>query len=398
MLQIMNLVTEKPDWERKVFDTSITTKWREELAQSGQDVTPKMMDWIIKELQWKAGIFAQTGFVQAFDGGVIKSDTAISEELQQALKEAVVPFESVPHEEKDYHPGSEGKVVDLVHPSLFPLVYGRTRVLADRVIGLDDCLDSMGEGQVLPIPDEAEASPERRHSPYLTRPHPAVLSIKFQWLPCDAKIGEDGKCQILSYINNAHPIRHRALYEVVEKILEQTIPIWEHSLIWKRWSSERISFTKVEYEDDGSTQPEYPEEENDDYDVYDEYEERMSTWYKSRKIIKPEPGEFKVKGEEDKPSFVNDFAEGKIQVIVKLANIELTPEKPEYEGGSWHIEGQLVRACSFHSYPRKRDLFSDPFTSRTNVSPHQQSTTTIPKTLPQTPSHSATEGWAICSG
>jgi hypothetical protein len=169
-------------------------------------------------------------------------------------------------------------------------------------------------------------------------------------------------------------------------------------LIWKRWSSERISFTKVEYEDDGSTQPEYPEEENDDYDVYDEYEERMSTWYKSRKIIKPEPGEFKVKGEEDKPSFVNDFAEGKIQVIVKLANIELTPEKPEYEGGSWHIEGQLVRACSFHSYPRKRDLFSDPFTSRTNVSPHQQSTTTIPKTLPQTPSHSATEGWAICSG
>jgi hypothetical protein len=26
---------------------------------------------------------------------------------------------------------------------------------------------------------------------------------------------------------------------------------------------------------------------------------------------------------------------------VKLANIELTPEKPEYEGGAWHVEGQL---------------------------------------------------------
>jgi hypothetical protein len=27
---------------------------------------------------------------------------------------------------------------------------------------------------------------------------------------------------------------------------------------------------------------------------------------------------------------------------VKLANIELTPDKPEYDGGSWHVEGQLV--------------------------------------------------------
>jgi len=31
-----------------------------------------------------------------------------------------------------------------------------------------------------------------------------------------------------------------------------------------------------------------------------------------------------------------------LQVIVKLANIELTPRKPTYIGGSWHVEGQLV--------------------------------------------------------
>ena len=35
-----------------------------------------------------------------------------------------------------------------------------------------------------------------------------------------------------------------------------------------------------------------------------------------------------------------------LQVIVKLANIELTSERPSYEGGSWHVEGQLV---SFHT-------------------------------------------------
>ena len=28
-----------------------------------------------------------------------------------------------------------------------------------------------------------------------------------------------------------------------------------------------------------------------------------------------------------------------LQVIVRLANIILTPERPEYPGGSWHVEG-----------------------------------------------------------
>lgn len=34
-----------------------------------------------------------------------------------------------------------------------------------------------------------------------------------------------------------------------------------------------------------------------------------------------------------------DDREGNLQVIVKLANIHLTPEKPSYDGGTWHVEG-----------------------------------------------------------
>jgi hypothetical protein len=36
------------------------------------------------------------------------------------------------------------------------------------------------------------------------------------------------------------------------------------------------------------------------------------------------------------------FGNEGLQIIVKLANIHLTPEKPEYDGGTWHVEGQLV--------------------------------------------------------
>jgi hypothetical protein len=32
---------------------------------------------------------------------------------------------------------------------------------------------------------------------------------------------------------------------------------------------------------------------------------------------------------------------GSVQVIVKYASIVLTPESPEYKGGSWHVEGML---------------------------------------------------------
>ncbi|OOQ82767.1 hypothetical protein PEBR_37508 [Penicillium brasilianum] len=359
MMRIMNIITDKPEWERKVFDEHIIAKWREEVAKSGQDASPKMMDWIVKELQWKAGILQQSGFVEVFDAGVVKSDTAVSKELQRALKEAVLPFENVPKEEKDYHPGSDDKVVDLVHPSLFPVIYGRTYVLPDRTIGLDDCIDSMGEGEWLERPKEAEATPEAVYPYYiLQRLHPAVLSTKFQWLPCDVKLIDDGRCQILSYINNAHPVKHRALYEVVEKILAQTVPLWEQSLSEKEFFNERIKFTKVEYEDDGTDEPKHPEghEETDseEYDrLYDEYEDRMVAWYKARKIIQPEPGEFKPRESEEKAIFLKHFPEGKIQVIVKLANIELTPEKPDYEGGSWHIEGQLnerIAASAIYYY------------------------------------------------
>jgi len=34
----------------------------------------------------------------------------------------------------------------------------------------------------------------------------------------------------------------------------------------------------------------------------------------------------------------NEFRDRGLQVIVKLASVELTPEKPEYSGGDWHLE------------------------------------------------------------
>lgn len=62
------------------------------------------------------------------------------------LKEAVILLENVPEEQKDYHPGSNNTVRNMVHLSLFPVAFNRARVLPDRLLSLDDYLDSIGEG------------------------------------------------------------------------------------------------------------------------------------------------------------------------------------------------------------------------------------------------------------
>ncbi|KAL4761383.1 DUF4246 domain-containing protein [Aspergillus foveolatus] len=319
MMRIMNTITDKPDWQLKVFDKRITTKWREEVAQSAQDVSARMMDWIIAELKWKADKLRDIGF----------SDNAISPGLRAALKEAVSPLEDVPEDQRDYHPGSNGKVIDLVHPSLFPLEYGRTRVLPDRVIGLDDCLESIGQGTLLLVPSESD----------IKRSEPS-LAI-FQWLPCEVDLADTGLCRIISYINNAHPVKHRALYQAAEKILAQTIPLWQSSLTKKPFRGDRIKVQRS------------PPDDAEGYE-FDQYEECRTEWYASRRIKQPEPGVFKV----TKPlypavNFQKRFPNQKIQVIVKLASIMLTPEKPDYEGGAWHIEGQLnerIAASAIYYY------------------------------------------------
>lgn len=49
----------------------------------------------------------------------------------------------------------------------------------------------------------------------------------------------------------------------------------------------------------------------------------------------------------------DDFRDEGLQVIIKLSSIELTAEKPEYEGGNWHIEGMLnehIAATALYYY------------------------------------------------
>ncbi len=144
-----------------------------------------MINYCLEELKHKAEVYKKTGCINLFHGDVVKSDVVIPNHLQAALKVAVAPLENFPtFSEKDWHPESDEKVLDIVHPSLFPLVYGTSRIVVDEKKPLDreTGLRMSGAGEIVPVP----AKEEQGRAFY-----GAAFSRKFQWLPCDVDISGD---------------------------------------------------------------------------------------------------------------------------------------------------------------------------------------------------------------
>ncbi|KAI9761705.1 MAG: hypothetical protein M1840_001736 [Geoglossum simile] len=345
MMQVMNLLTDKPEWDRKLFDDHIIAKWRgEALSQGNSVLSDRSVDRCFEELKHEATRFKETGIIRALDGGVFKADTLVPHAVKEALKKACRPLEDIPPQFKDWHPGSDGKVLDLVHPSLFPLIYGRSKILPHGKVGLRNCLQRSGEGVTVPVPSQSDIPPasSRYYPSYEEDALPQnAWSCNYQWLPCDVHFNDD-RAVIQSYINNLNP-EHKELYSVIEVILERAIPMFNMTLTVLRHPSlhpTRILCDEIVYPA-GFSDHEYewfPENETE-ADRYENYE----NWQNARDPIVPEPGEFEPKeiSASERVDLRRDFLHSGIQIIVKLASIHLTPEKPEYEGGSWHVEGQM---------------------------------------------------------
>ncbi|MCJ1445848.1 MAG: hypothetical protein MMC23_006353 [Stictis urceolatum] len=379
MMQIMNQITDKTDWETKVFDDAVASKWKQEAVDfKGHDVTQQMMDWVVDELRWKAKDFKETRMLTVYDGDVVKSDDAVPSSFKLALQAAVETLENIPEANKDYHPGSDGKVLDLVHPSLFALVYGHSRILPDALVPLEDCKAFIGKGSVLEPRPEEETTQQNRQGWW--RRTIKAYSQKFQWLPCDVELRQDASddgqsWKITSYINNLDPQKHQDMYVLVEKLIAMAVPLWNKSLDplknrYNRPKLERIQYKTVKYDPgDKDFDEEWPEQGEDE--DYADFEAREDAFQQRRrefkKLVIPEPGKFEEPDGRpgyDPMSLHEDFGRRGLQIIVKLANIHLTPEKPEYSGGTWHVEGQLnEHICATALYYYDVDNISDSYLS-----------------------------------
>lgn len=184
----------------------------------------------ITELRDKAGFFESTGLIPTLDAcaTAVKSDTLVSQALHDSLCSAFGQLMEDTKSSPDFHPGTNEMVRDLVHPSLFPLVYGRTRVFRDEVVGVADAVDKWsGKGNVI----ARSPGPPDEPSYWSRDIDPSYWSLDYQWLPANVKFVEGGGVEFTSYINNLHPVKYRGVYAMIEKLMEKALPAWDFCVI-----------------------------------------------------------------------------------------------------------------------------------------------------------------------
>ena len=188
----------------------------------------------IQELRSKAKYFETSGIVPTLDATatVAKSDKLVSDDLHKALLKAFQILKTDQADSPDWHPNSNDRVQDLVHPSMYPLVYRRTRVFQDEVVGVEDAIFKWsGRGDIISGEDEwkPEGSERWRYGVGGSIP-PDFWSVKYQWLPANVAFRDDGSVKLTSYINNLHPNKHPEIYRTIEKLIETSLPMWDQCL------------------------------------------------------------------------------------------------------------------------------------------------------------------------
>ena len=113
-------------------------------------------DKCIAELRHKAQLFKESKCLETLNG-VYKSGIIVLENIRQALQKAVTPLEDLPGNGNDWHPGSDQQVSDLVHPSIYPLAYGQSRILPTDTVGLNNCVQSEVADHIIDVPRERKS-------------------------------------------------------------------------------------------------------------------------------------------------------------------------------------------------------------------------------------------------
>jgi hypothetical protein len=202
----------------------------------------------VEELRDKARYFEETGLIPTLDATatVVKSDVLVGDELREALRKDFQRLHTDQADSPDWHPRSGNMVQDLVHPSMYPLVYGRTRVLQDEIVGVADCIGKWaGKGDIIKREVTEPANPTNINY-YVggSNVPPSYWSGDYQWLPANVAFQEDGSVKFTSYINNLHPNNYPEIYRTIEKFIETVLPAWDQCLIaykdFKRYGPGRI--------------------------------------------------------------------------------------------------------------------------------------------------------------
>ncbi|KAF3202961.1 hypothetical protein TWF679_010600 [Orbilia oligospora] len=390
-------IRKKPNWQKKIMDRKIMAKWIQEAAvQDSQRFgysDPMVIVWdawtiefVDKELKayknYIEELRASGSCIEPDIDAVWRADGLIDEELRQQLIDAVAVLENVPEEKKDWHPGTNNMVLDLVHPSLWPVIYGRsvdtdgktinrpfkTRIPGNYFHSYDEdsenedsnySSDDFGDGyHAYNVDIDSRVVEPSRANRYMNG-----WSKKFCWLPSEFEVSADGtSTKISSYINNLNgPGQKELFYPILEKIFSKFVPMFNHLLADLNENSHRRfrSGSPTEVTDYYGQDSRKKVLTKDYYEAWEklilEYEndQELTVDFEDLTLENIDSDDESENSEHEiwdlggvclhriwSPPNITDGVKlnGKTaKVIVKLANIILTPENPVYNGGTTGI-------------------------------------------------------------
>ncbi|WOO80288.1 uncharacterized protein LOC62_03G003802 [Vanrija pseudolonga] len=391
MMQFINTVTDEPGWETKVFNSQdidifrrdrVLLAVRSDMSDLSGEVRPTasvtgfsdaMFDWCIWELQQKAQESAAAGGItRIYDAEVAVFKQDLAEGLRVDVADSLAPLEqealTAEDSVKTWQPDQNETNLLVVAPSMYAFEYGRTPIVRDRVITLQECLDSIGDGEPVGDPNTL---PDIELIPHF------AMSRRFQLLPAEVELDSEGKAHITSYINNIHPA-HSDAYRTMEGLLNATLPLlaaaydsfqrkpWTRdepnprrfqadlsrcranticSAAWRRDLLSELGCKPSNYCTVGPKNASAQDAEK---------------WFeRTHPLIPPEP----LGSSYDKQQFLSaqravpsspvSVLGNRLQIIVSVSSVLLTPDKPQFPGSQFNVEGlvnERVSAVGVYCY------------------------------------------------
>ncbi|KAK6091312.1 hypothetical protein MT418_8576 [Batrachochytrium dendrobatidis] len=312
-IQYMQCILCKPMWWIDITNQHIVEQWRADSLD--QNISPSTFNLALEQLR----VFVKQLVCSGSDGfgTIVPGPVELTYILDNGIPDNV--YTRLMTNVSDIEHGSNHNTGQMVHnlidASMYSVVYGQTMIAPLRIrlkyttmVPCDILLSTRLVSSVPIIDGDFE-----------------FISRKFQWLPSEFRVEQDGSVTINSYINNLNPIWHRDMYKCIAKIFKCFVPMFE-SLF--RTMDPMFKYIDIRNGIQGYEPPSQSDRGGMESDTQ-----------VTRPVYVPIlPEHFEPKYESAEPVSLRGR---NLQVIVKLTNIQLTPSKPKYNEGNWHIEGPI---------------------------------------------------------
>lgn len=236
--------------------------------------------------------------------GVATVDNLLTQDAANALNDKINALACWQEQNNavDYHPNSNDKVRDIVHPGLYVYVKDKTPLQEKKKVAACTFSNSTSDNGSEDGSEDMQSRQEDDED-FWGRTYE---TSNYQWLPTYFSISPTGVCKIEDYINNMTPRSSPVIgpvYEALAQLFEQSLPYIESVYSYVR-----------------AARPIMRDFQEEDWD--DAMEEFFSE--EPCKVGPLEMEHFSLRGQ-------------KLQVISKIVDYELKPRQSHT--GVWHVEG-----------------------------------------------------------